>query len=255
MSVAGYNRACANPCLGVDSRGQQMHLIYNSYATPLSAFFEGLVRVFDWGALLIALRRKQRRIFFENDDPQRNQRLIDRYIVESIAAFESEETEKLSEVPFISRRAFAVADIVLGPLPTDEVIISYEEVVPGAIDRIMGHASQRLQDDSEAEIRHFDNICRQGYRGMVSGFVLTLLLTGSALLLVFLSQLWARNNLGGIQCNAWNFREPSMCPEPDCAQDGLLEISFPECFSPEKGIALAKLIDEGGQQYDHGKSR
>ncbi len=197
MSVAGYNRACANPCLGVDFRGQQMHLIYNSYATPFSAFFEGLVRVFDWGALLIALRRKQRRIFFENDDPQRNQRVIDRYIVESIAAFESEETEKLSEVPFISRRAFALADIVLGPLPTDEVIISYEEVVPGAIDRIMGHASQRLQDDSEAELRHFDNICRQGYRGMVSGFVLTLLLTGSALLLVFLSQLWAGITLVG----------------------------------------------------------
>ena len=177
-----------------------MHLFYSSRATPRSAFFEGMVRVFDWWALFLSLRRKSRRILAENDNPDRNQRVIERYVRDSIADFEVEETDKLSDVAFIPRRIFVVADIVLGPLPTEEVIIHYEGIVPGAVDRIMRRASERLKYDSETELRHLRILCRQGLRGMVAGFILTLLLTVSALVLVYFGLLWA-----GILLVAINF--------------------------------------------------
>lgn len=167
-----------------------MHLIYRSDATPTSAFFEGLVRVFDWWSLVLFLRRKQRRFFVEDDDPDRSRRVIDSYVRDSIATFELEEADKLSDVPIIPRRVSVVADTMLGSLPTDDVIIYYEGIVPGAVDRIMERASDRLKRDSEAELKFFDSLCRQGYRGMVAGFILTMLLGVGALALVYTNFLW-----------------------------------------------------------------
>ena len=175
-----------------------MHLIYDSYATPVSAFFEGMVRVFDWGALLLALRRKQRQFSFNADDPERSQRVVDSYIRDAIATFEVEESEKLSEIPFVSRRGCPAADITLGPLPNEDVIITYEEIVPGAVSRIMGRASDRLKGDSQAELEHFKGLCQKGHRGMIVGFILTLLLSASALLLIFAGALFPGLVLVGI---------------------------------------------------------
>lgn len=168
-----------------------MHLIFSSYATPTTAFFEGLVRVFDWWSMFLALRRKHRSISFGGYNSERSQQVIDRYVRDSISAFEIEEADRLSEVPFIPRRVSVAADTTLGPLPSDDVIIHYEGIVPGAVDRIMGLASDRLKDDSAAELKYFSSLCRQGYRGMVAGFVLTILLGTGALFLVYFNVLWA----------------------------------------------------------------
>ena len=168
-----------------------MNLIFSSRATPTAAFFEGLVRVFDWWSLFLAIRRKNRRILFERNDPDRSQQIIDRYVRDSISTFEQEEFDRLSEVPFIPRRVSVAADTTLGPLPSDDVIIHYEGIVPGAVDRIMGLASDRLKTDSEAELEYLTKLCRLGYRGMVAGFIITLLLGGSALFLLYTDVLWA----------------------------------------------------------------
>ena len=175
-----------------------MNLIFSSRATPTAAFFEGLVRVFDWWSLFLAVRRKNRRILFERNDPDRSQQIIDQYVRDSISTFEQEEFEKLSEVPFIPRRVSVAADTTLGPLPSDDVIIHYEGIVPGAVDRIMGLASDRLKNDSEAELEYLTKLCRLGYRGMVAGFIITLLLGGSALFLLYTDVLWAGVLLVGI---------------------------------------------------------
>lgn len=181
-----------------------MHLFFSTRATPTTAFFEGFVRVFDWWSLFLAMRRKQKRVFFDNededDDSDRSIQVVDRYVRESIATFEAEEAHRLSDVPFIPRRVSVAADIQLGPLPTEDVIIHYENLVPGAVERIMGLASERLKTDSEAELSYFRILCRQGYRGMVAGFILTLLLGGGALFLMFTNVLWA-----GILLVATNF--------------------------------------------------
>ena len=179
-----------------------MHLVFSSRATPTTAFFEGLVRVFDWWSLFLSVRNKQSRIFFENetegDDSDRSVQVIDRYVRDSIATFEVEEADRLSVGPFIPRRVSVAADTQLGTVPSDSVIIHYESIVPGAVDRIMGLASDRLKVDSEIEIEYFSRLCRQGYRGMVAGFVLTMLLGGVALFLLFSSVLWAGILLVGI---------------------------------------------------------
>ena len=179
-----------------------MHLIFSTRATPITAFFEGLVRVFDWWSLFLAVRHKRERILFENEyqgnDSERSVQVIDRYVRDSTTTFELEEAERLSEVPFISRRVSVAADTLLGPLPTDDVIIHYESIVPGAVDRIMGLASDRLKMDSEAEISYLRRLCRQGYRGMVAGFLLTLVLGGTAIFLMFTNVLWAGILLVGI---------------------------------------------------------
>ena len=175
-----------------------MHLIFSSRATPTAAFFEGLVRVFDWWSLFLALRRKHRRILFERDGPDRSEQIIDRYVRDSISTFELEEYDRLSQVPFIPRRISVAADATLGTLPSDNVIIHYEGIVPGAVDRIMGLASDRLKNDSEAELKYLSTLCRQGYRGMVAGFILTLLLGGVALFLLYTNVLWAGVLLVGI---------------------------------------------------------
>ena len=168
-----------------------MNLISSSRATPTAAFFEGLVRVFDWWSLVLTLCRKQKRIFLESNNPDRSRQITNRYVRDSITAFEVEEADSLSQVPFIPRRLSVAADTVLGSLPMDDVIVHYESIVPGAVNRIMGRASDCLKDDSEAELRYFDSLCRQGYRGMVAGFVLTLLLGGGALVLLYANALWA----------------------------------------------------------------
>ncbi len=179
-----------------------MHLIFSTRATPTTAFFEGLVRVFDWWSLFLAVRHKEKRVFFENEfegsDSDRSRQVIDRYVRDSIATFEIEEANRLSEVEFIPRRVSVAADSQLGTLPSDDVIIHYESIVPGAVDRIMGLASERLKVDSETELKYFSRLCRQGYRGMVAGFVLTLLLGGAALFLMFTNVLWAGILLVGI---------------------------------------------------------
>ena len=105
--------------------------------------------------------------------------------------FETEEASKLYEVPLVHRRVSAAADTTLGPLPSEDVILGYEDVVPGAIDRIMGVASDRLKSDSEAELQYLSKLCRLGYRGMLAGFVLTLLLAGGAIILMFFDVLLA----------------------------------------------------------------
>ena len=148
--------------------------------------------------MFLVLRRKNRRILFERNAPDRSQQIIDRYVRDSISTFELEEFDKLSEVPFIPRRISVAADTTLGPLPSDDVIIHYEGIVPGAVDRIMGLASDRLKNDSEAELEYLNILCRQGSRGMVAGFILTMLLAGSALFLIYTDVLWAGALLVGI---------------------------------------------------------
>ena len=176
-----------------------MNLVYNSYATPHSAFFEGMVRVFDWGSLILSLRKKERRFQLDNNDPERRTRIVDHYVRDAMALFESEETERLSALPVMYRRAFATADIVLGSLPADKVLIQYENLVPGAVDRIMGRATEKLDQDSETELRYLENLCRQGFRGMVAGFLFMLLLGGIALLADLLRPHGARPDPGGRQ--------------------------------------------------------
>lgn len=162
-----------------------MNLVYSSYATPFSAFFEGMVRVYDWGSLIPSLRNRERRFQMEDGDPDRRTRIVDRYVRDAIAAFESEEAERLTDLPLVHRRASAAADIVLGSLPADEVLIQYEGIVPGAVNRIMGRASERLGRDSDTEVRYLEDLCRQGFRGMVAGFILIMLLSGIALFLIY----------------------------------------------------------------------
>ncbi len=221
-----------------------MHLIFGSRATPLSAFFEGMVRVFDWGILLLMMRRKQRRALFENGDLQRGRRVVDRYINEAVADFESEEADSLSEVPFIPRRGCAIADIVLGPLPTDEVMVRYEQIVPGAVDRIIGRASDRLKDDSEAEIRHFDNLCRQGSRGMVVGLVITLLFAAIALVLVYSNLLWAGLVLVGINI-ALGLAATVYVTKAGLRRKWFTGEFFPRLFFSKSGYPVEKIARQG----------
>ena len=177
-----------------------MYAIYQNRTTPFLAFLEGMVRAFDWGALL-ELRKSRARRDAEDDareDKHWKERIVDWYIRDAIGAFEAEEARRLARDPMLSRRAFAVADIMLGPVPTQEAILRYEQVVPGACDRIMERATQRLDHDGEAEIDLLKERAKQGYMGMAAGFVLGLLITLGALLLVYNGHSWPGFTIIGI---------------------------------------------------------
>ena len=166
-----------------------MYGIYYNRTTPFLAFLEGMVRVFDCGALL-KLRRRWRKRDSEPEPESRKDdgwsaRIVDWYIRDAIATFESQESGKLSEDPMLPRRSFATADIVLGPLSTQEVILRYEELVSGACDRIMDMASERLNNDGKTEIALLTQRAKQGYMGVAAGFILAMLLIASALYLFF----------------------------------------------------------------------
>ena len=179
-----------------------MYGIYYNRTTPFLAFLEGMVRVFDWGTLL-ELRKRWRKGKSEPEpDSQRDKewgdRIVDWYIRDAIAGFEAEERDKLAQDPMLPRRSCAVADITLGPLSTQEVILRYEEIVPGACDRIMSRASERLDHDGKAEIDLLKERARQGYWGMAAGFILSMLLAGGALCLIFFGHDWAGFSLVGL---------------------------------------------------------
>ena len=179
-----------------------MYGIYYNRTTPVLAFLEGMVRVFDWGALL-ELRKKWRKSGSEPEpefwkDEEWSERIVDWYIRDAIAAFEREETGRLSEDPMLPRRSFVIADILLGSPSTNEVILRYEETVPGACDRIMSMASERLDQDGRAEIELLKQRGRQGYMGMAVGFILSLLLAVSALYLIVVGHDWAGFSMVGL---------------------------------------------------------
>ena len=177
-----------------------MYSIYQNRTTPFLAFLEGLVRAFDWGILLeFRKARKERRSDKEErEDREWRDRIVDWYIRDSIGAFEAQEAGKLAKDPMLSRRAFAVADIFLGPVSTQDAILRYEQLVPGACDRIMERATARLDRDGEAEIDLLKERAKQGYMGMAAGFILMLLFTGSALFLVYTDRSWAGFSLIGL---------------------------------------------------------
>ena len=179
-----------------------MYHIYYNRTTPALAFLEGMVRVFDWGALL-ELRKRWGKPEPEpkperGKDKEWSERIVDWYIRDAIATFEAEESRSLSEDPMLPRRSFAVADVLLGPLSTHEVILRYEEAVPGACDRIMSMASDRLDQDGKAEIELLKQRGKQGYMGMVVGFMLSLLLAVSALYLIIVGHDWAGLSMVGL---------------------------------------------------------
>lgn len=170
-----------------------MYGIYQNRTTPFLAFLEGMVRAFDWG-ILLELRKSRAGRDTEDknrEDDQWRDRIVDWYIRDSIGAFEAEEARRLAVDPMLSRRAFAVADILLGPVPTQEAILRYEVIIPGACDRIMKRATQKLDHDGKAEIGLLKERAKQGYMGMAAGFALCLILTISALLLVNSNHTWA----------------------------------------------------------------
>ena len=179
-----------------------MYGIYQNRTTPFLAFLEGMARAFDWGALL-ELRKSQAKRESEDEareareDKEWRDRIVDWYIRDSIGAFEAEESRKLVVDPMLRRRAFAVADILLGPVPTQKAILRYEELVPGACDRIMERATQRLENDGETEIELLKERAKQGYMGMAAGFILGLLFTGMALFLVYTDRSWPGFSLIG----------------------------------------------------------
>ena len=177
-----------------------MYGIYQNRTTPFLAFLEGMVRAFDWGALL-ELRKSQAKRESEDEareDKEWRNRIVDWYIRDSIGAFEAEESRKLVVEPMLHRRAFAVADILLGPVPTQKAILRYEELVPGACDRIMERATQRLENDGETEIELLKERAKQGYMGMAAGFILGLRFTGMALFLVYTDRSWPGLSLIGV---------------------------------------------------------
>ena len=176
--------------------------IYYNSTTPFLAFLEGMVRVFDWGALL-ELRKKWRKGGSESKaeswrDENWSERVVDWYIRDAIGAFEREEAGSLSEDSALPRRSFAVADIMLGAPSIREVILRYEEAVPGACDRIMSIAFERLDRDGEAELELFRQRGRQGYMGMAAGVILYLLLAANALYLFVTGHDWAGFSLVGL---------------------------------------------------------
>lgn len=181
-----------------------MYGIYYNRTTPFLAFLEGMVRVFDWGALL-ELRKRWAKTGPEPEpepetrrDKEWSDRIVDWYIRDAIAAFEAEESRRLAEDPMLPRRAFAAADIILGPLSTQEVILRYEEMVTGACDKIMNMASQRLDNDGKAEIELLRQRAKQGYMGMAAGFILSMLLAASAMYLIFSGHDWAGFSIVGL---------------------------------------------------------
>lgn len=179
-----------------------MYSIYYNRTTPFLAFLEGMVRVFDWGAIL-ELKKKWRRGQPEpeprtSSDREWDDRIVDWYIRDAIATFESEESRRLAEDIMLPRRSFAAADIVLGPLSTTEVILRYEEMVTGACDRIMSLASDKLDRDGKAEIELLKQRAKQGYMGMATGFILSMLLAATALFLIFSGHDWAGFSMVGI---------------------------------------------------------
>lgn len=177
-----------------------MYGIYQNRTTPFLAFLEGMVRAFDWGILLELRKSKAGRDTEDKnwEDDQWRDRIVDWYIRDSIGAFEAEEARRLAVDPMLSRRAFAVADIMLGPVSTQEAILRYEAIVPGACDRIMERATQRLDHDGETEIGLLKERAKQGYMGMAAGFALCFIFTVGALLLVYSSHSWAGYSMIGI---------------------------------------------------------
>lgn len=173
-----------------------MGLFYTTEATPTSAFFEGLVRgfdfrLFDWISLVYALLRRKRGTSLEStDNSERRERLVEAYVLMSIAEFEKGEAAVSAVESFALRRNSFAADALLGAMPTYGVVRHYEHLAPGARDRIVDEANARMEAVADAEFEHFAWMLSRGYSGILLGVGVSVLLWMSALALAFVNLLW-----------------------------------------------------------------
>ena len=102
------------------------------------------------------------------------------------------------DVPHESGILAAYAEVSIGPLPPPEVLKRYEEVIPGAANRILEMAENQSKHRMQLE----KNDSRRSFFGLAAGFLLSLGIIGGAIYLIVRGEAWAAVSLIGINVAA-----------------------------------------------------
>ena len=90
------------------------------------------------------------------------------------------------------------AEVSIGPLPPPHALREYEEIIPGAADRILTMAERQ----SEHRMHIENNDSRRSYLGLAAGFLLSLAIIGAAIYLIVRGEAWVAVSLIGINVAA-----------------------------------------------------
>ena len=107
-------------------------------------------------------------------------------------------TSPTVDVPHESSFLEAYTEVSIGPLPPPEVLHRYEEIVPGAANRILEMAENQSKHRMQLE----KNDSRRSFFGLAAGFFLSLGMIGGAIYLIVKGEAWAAVSLIGINVAA-----------------------------------------------------
>ncbi len=86
-----------------------------------------------------------------------------------------------STKPSEKNRLIHVQQHYSGPLPHPDTLARYDEIVPGAAERIIKMAEKEMSHRHETENRMNKNAIRVAYLGIIFAFISVLILSGSVL--------------------------------------------------------------------------
>jgi uncharacterized membrane protein len=82
------------------------------------------------------------------------------------------------------------AEVSVGPLPPPHVLQGYNEIVPGAADRILQMAERQSDHRMEMERAVVNGDSKRSYLGLIAAFVLSAGIIGGGLFIIALGHQW-----------------------------------------------------------------
>jgi len=85
-----------------------------------------------------------------------------------------------------------------GPLPPPEILKKFDEVVPGAAERIIKMAEDQFHHRTELEKKVIDSDIQRSKRGQVLGFVIAIIGLAVSLTTILFGKQWVGGIIGGM---------------------------------------------------------
>ncbi|MEX0813026.1 MAG: DUF2335 domain-containing protein [Chitinophagales bacterium] len=110
--------------------------------------------------------------------------------------FTDEQLRAVAETAVVEVRQEFLESSFSGPLPPPGVYAQYEQILPGAADRILVMAEENAQDRKKINTKIVDADIKRSLTGQILGFILSILFIGAAIVCAYFDQPFPASVLG-----------------------------------------------------------
>ena len=110
--------------------------------------------------------------------------------------FSDEQLKTVAEAVSVEIRQEIFSSSFSGPLPPPAAYGHYEQILPGAADRILAMAEDNADDRSEINTKIVNSDIKRSGLGQILGFILSILFIGASIACAYLNQPFPASVLG-----------------------------------------------------------